>query len=150
MQAYFEDMIKQGSMSSLCLEQETADSGVGSTAPSEMLDITDRDTEFINSQEDGTLNLDPGLGAVMPTSPKRSLSEVISPTIPDSDVSSPPQRSTTANGNAHALKELVLTHAASNGSGSHGNMHLPPELVSMESTSTCGSSASFAVGTNEE
>lgn len=45
---------------------------MGSTAPSELMDPIDRDTDFTNSQEE--MNLDPGLGSVV--SPKRSHSDM--------------------------------------------------------------------------
>lgn len=138
-QAYFESVIKEGTSSSLCLELEMTDSGVGSTAPSEMLDIPDHDTEFTISQEDGILNLDPGLGT-MTTSPKRSLSEIVVSTVPDPESSflpTTPRCSAIVNGNTSAFESF--DHATSNGSS---------DVVAM--ASTCASNVSFSATANEE
>ena len=125
----------------LYIESDMADSGVGSTAPSEMPDIPDHDTEFTISQEDGILNLDPGLGATVPASPKRSLLDVISPTIPDPERSQLPTSSdcsATANGSVSALEE-PLAHAASN--GRNGLVAMAP---------ACANSISFSTTSNED
>ena len=140
-------MIKQGIPTSLYLELETADSGVGSTAPSEVLDITDHDIEFANGQEDGTSNLDPELSETTPISPKTSLTDVSGPTIPDSETDSLPTNSrcsTLIDDDMSVVEECVSTAASSNTSDGQDDMPLPPSSMA----STCV--VSFLDGSNVE
>ena len=83
-------MIKSGPRLSREFLELVRDSGLGSSAPSEILDVADRYMEFTSSQEEAaSLNLDPGLGAPTPTTfSKTSYSKA--PAHPDiSDDSSP-------------------------------------------------------------
>ena len=125
---------------------ETGDSGVGSsTAPSELMDVIDRD-DFTNSQEE--MNLDPGLGSsTSMTSPKRSHSEVITNGV--SKLTDLPQRSSTDTITAEddsrtdrlssVSQELLAPRQGSDGD-------IPHVLVSMVSNSTGVSENSVTVG----
>ena len=124
---------------SLSLLELTVDSGLGSTAPSEMLDPVDRDADFSNSQEE--MNLDPGLGTNTTISPKRS----------HPDVALPPQRSATdhmiPSKKEEPMREAVSDHALVQDSDNI----LPHNLVSMASSSTTGASGTcIAVEGGEE
>lgn len=117
------------------------DSGVGSTAPSELMDPVDRDTDFVNSQEEA--NLDPGLGSGI--SPRNSHSEMRN----GGGVAYPklhhalPQRSATDSTPSKRSDIHVLASASDH--------ILPHNLISMVSSSTANaSSSSIAVGGNEE
>lgn len=118
-----------------------ADSGLGSTAPSEMLDPIDRETDFNNSQED----LDPGLGAAV--SPKRSLSEMANggSKLP---VAALPQRSATD----HMVPKALDVPSSDKTIVQLYDSVLPHNLVTMTSSSTNGSSSgtSIAVGGGDE
>lgn len=121
-----------------------ADSGLGSTAPSEMLDPIDRETDFNNSQED----LDPGLGAAV--SPKRSLSEMANggSKLP---VATLPQRSATDHMVPKPTDVLDVPSSDKTIVQLYDSV-LPHNLVTMTSSSTNGSSSgtSIAVGGGDE
>lgn len=130
-----------------------ADSGLGSTAPSEMLDLVDRDIDFSNSQEE--MNLDPGLGSAV--SPKRSLSEVPNGGIPSITIATLPQRSATDHMIPESTTNAVPNEPSSAAVSDKTLMQLydsvqPPNLVSMASSSTNASSSgtSIAFGGGDE
>jgi hypothetical protein len=114
-----------------------ADSGLGSTAPSEMLDPADH-AALTNSQEEAIL--DPGLGPTV--TPNRSLSVTVS----EASNHPFPQRSTTdpttACSDAVSNEALVQLY----------DKVLPHKLVSMTSSSTnaSASATSIAVGGGDE
>ncbi len=64
------------------------DSGLGSSAPSEILDVADRYMEFTGSQEELSQSLDPGLGAITPTSVKAMCHEDASSSVEDVPIAS--------------------------------------------------------------
>ena len=112
LQAYFEGMVKDPRLSREFLEL-VLDSGLGSSAPSEILDVADRYMEFTSSQEDATLqNLDPGLDMTTPNSFKTSYSEV--PDIPDN--------SDCSTSTIMTSEEDSISMAVENGKTIHGNI----------------------------
>lgn len=120
------------------------DSGLGSTAPSEMLDSADYDATLTSSQEEMTL--DPGLGSTV--SPKRSFSEVASgaskqpaATLPQRSATDQPAPATVASSEVSDDPLIRLYDSV-----------LPHNLVSMASSSTNGTASanSIAVGGGEE
>lgn len=120
------------------LELMPVDSGLGSTAPSEMLDPVNRDADFSNSQEE--VNLDPGLGTNATISPKRSHSDVENVGVAPPTL--PPQRSATdhmipSSSSSKEPRDTVSDHALVQDCDNI----LPHNLVTMASSST-GASAS--------
>ena len=139
-QTYLEGMTKAQQQSfSMFDTMIPADSGLGSTAPSEMLDSADYEATLTSSQEEMTL--DPGLGSTV--SPKRSFSEVASG-APKHPAAILPQRSATDQPAAVAASDDALVRLY--------DSVLPHNLVSMTSSSTNGtaSATSIVVGGGEE
>jgi len=91
LKAYFEGMIKSGPRLSQEFLELVRDSGLGSSAPSEILDAADRiiELELTSSQEEAaSLNLDPGLGSPTPIPfNKTSFSKAPNPPENSDDVS---------------------------------------------------------------
>ncbi len=109
-----------------------ADSGLGSITS----DLVDRDTDFLNSQED-TMNLDPGLGSG--TSPRRSISDANGGVAPSKLPTALPQRSAST-----ANKAAVLSSEDDAMVRLYDNV-LPPNLVSMASSSTGASNSGTSI-----
>lgn len=119
-----------------------ADSGLGSTAPSEMLDLVDCYTDLTNSQEEMTL--DPGLGSLTLVSPRRSLSEITANGTSKLPTATPPQRSATD----HMTSKPATVSDVPSSDETIVHLYdsvLPHNLVSMVSSSTNASSSNTSI-----